>query len=101
MYHLRVYGPNGFFREFKGSAHDPLIDIAAITRSYGKDQMKLQAISVWYFTTYGQELLTVVITDNAYKTGPIKKTLNTTAEQSGNIIVPIDLSNNLDGMILQ
>ncbi len=23
IYHLRVYGPNGFFREFKGSADDP------------------------------------------------------------------------------
>jgi len=26
-YHLRVYGPNGFFREYKGNAEDPLIDI--------------------------------------------------------------------------
>jgi phospholipase C len=23
LYHLRVYGPNGFFREFKGDANDP------------------------------------------------------------------------------
>ena len=27
MYHLLVYGPNGFFREFKGSSDDPLINI--------------------------------------------------------------------------
>ncbi|QJX00684.1 phosphocholine-specific phospholipase C [Frigoriglobus tundricola] len=27
-YHLRVYGPNGFFREFKGSVKDPLVAIA-------------------------------------------------------------------------
>lgn len=26
-YHLRVYGPNGFFREFKGSMKDPHVDI--------------------------------------------------------------------------
>ncbi|MEO8854191.1 MAG: phospholipase domain-containing protein, partial [Ginsengibacter sp.] len=26
-YHLRVYGPNGFFREFSGSKNDPVIDI--------------------------------------------------------------------------
>src|SRR5450432_1140481 len=25
IYHLRIYGPNGFFREFKGSADDPLL----------------------------------------------------------------------------
>jgi phospholipase C len=27
LYHLRVYGPNGFFREFKGSKNDPEIEI--------------------------------------------------------------------------
>jgi phospholipase C len=27
-YHLRVYGPNGFYREYKGNAADPLIDVA-------------------------------------------------------------------------
>ena len=26
-YHLRVYGPNGYFREFKGNADDPELDI--------------------------------------------------------------------------
>jgi phospholipase C len=26
-YHLRVYGPNGFFREFGGSADDPLVSV--------------------------------------------------------------------------
>lgn len=28
MYHLRVYGPNGFYREFMGSNGDPAIDIS-------------------------------------------------------------------------
>jgi phospholipase C len=27
IYHLRVYGPNGFYREFRGSENDPGIDI--------------------------------------------------------------------------
>ena len=27
-YHIRVYGPNGFFREFKGSAKDPDVAVA-------------------------------------------------------------------------
>ena len=27
-YHLRVYGPNGFYREFMGSRNDPGIDVA-------------------------------------------------------------------------
>jgi phospholipase C len=33
-----------------------------------------------------------LITDNAYKTGSIKKTLNSSTDQSGNINIPIDLS---------
>jgi phospholipase C len=28
-YHLRVYGPNGFYREFKGSAQDPDVRVNA------------------------------------------------------------------------
>ena len=27
-YHLRVYGPNGFYREFTGTGHDPALDIS-------------------------------------------------------------------------
>jgi phospholipase C len=27
-YHLRVYGPNGFYREYKGNANDPHLDVA-------------------------------------------------------------------------
>lgn len=27
QYHLRVYGPNGFYREFKGDKNDPQLDI--------------------------------------------------------------------------
>jgi phospholipase C len=27
LYHLKVYGPNGFFREFLGNKTDPLIDV--------------------------------------------------------------------------
>jgi phospholipase C len=29
IYHLQVYGPNGFFREFIGDANDPLLDLRA------------------------------------------------------------------------
>jgi phospholipase C len=51
-YHLRAYGPNGFFREFKGNSNDPDIVLAF-------HNMEL--------TYSGDE--TVEITDNAYKSG--------------------------------
>jgi len=59
-YHLRVYGPNGFFREFGGSAGDPDIalvfdyqatkdkkptgDVAISFRNMGKQACRLQLI---------------------------------------------------------
>jgi phospholipase C len=35
QYHLRVDGPNGFFREFRGSADDPLLTVKLVSRSVG------------------------------------------------------------------
>lgn len=32
-YHVRVHGPNGFFREFRGSATDPALEISLETES--------------------------------------------------------------------
>src|SRR5207247_2105478 len=38
-YHLRAYGPNGFFREFRGSGDDPAVDIelAYVSGTVGGD----------------------------------------------------------------
>jgi phospholipase C len=52
VYHLRVYGPNGFFREFKGNGNDPDIVIAF-------HNMEVSC--------KGDEA--IEITDNAYKSG--------------------------------
>lgn len=30
LYHLRVYGPNGFYREFKGNGNDPVSEIKVL-----------------------------------------------------------------------
>jgi len=51
-YHLRVYGPNGFFREFKGNSNDP--DVRIIFQQ-----------STLIYT--GDK--TIEITDHAYKSG--------------------------------
>lgn len=34
-YHLRLYGPNGFYREFKGDAHDPDLGISLVQQPHG------------------------------------------------------------------
>jgi len=34
-YHLYVYGPNGFFREFRGDARDPRLRVSLVSTSQG------------------------------------------------------------------
>ncbi len=92
IYHLRVYGPNGFFREYKGSVQDPSIDVRCNYQVLGKDQLKLTGNISLILHNIGQSGLLVSITDNAYKAGSIKKTLNSSGNSSGSIDLPIDLS---------
>lgn len=74
-YHLRVYGPNGFYREFKGNAADPGIDIA----------FEAGALKI---TNHSAQPQTVHLTDNAYKTGQQAKTVLA----KGEVLVKLDLS---------
>lgn len=57
-YHLRVYGPNGFYREFRGNASDPALDIQA---KYDPQTGNL----LLNFKTSGSEHAEII--DNAYK----------------------------------
>ncbi|MDF2433255.1 MAG: phospholipase [Mucilaginibacter sp.] len=74
-YHLRVYGPNGFFREFTGDAADPTIDIVceyqrSLTNSKklsGNMELKLHNLSA------SQQIIEV--TDHAYKINNHKKVI--------------------------
>jgi phospholipase C len=74
-YHLRVYGPNGFFREFTGDAADQEIDIMceyqrSLTNSKnlsGNIELKLHNLSA------AQQIIEV--TNHAYKVNNHKKAL--------------------------
>ncbi|MGF7041724.1 phosphocholine-specific phospholipase C [Mucilaginibacter lappiensis] len=72
-YHLRVYGPNGFYREYKGNTADPLIDVAceyeqgAANKHTGNIALKL--------VNTGSKPYTIEITDHSYKTNNYKKTV--------------------------
>lgn len=59
-YHLQVYAPNGFFREFTGNAKDPRIQISLHYEVSGNIKLQIEN-----FSTSNQEL---VLTDNSYKT---------------------------------
>ncbi|MFT4092993.1 MAG: phospholipase C, phosphocholine-specific [Niabella sp.] len=68
-YHLYIDGPNGFFREFRGDAHDPEIDIlfeyaqkGMLNRRYA-EAVKLQVHNNSAISK------TIVLADNAYNKG--------------------------------
>jgi phospholipase C len=66
-YNLRVYGPNGFYREFKGNANDPLFDVGFVYQAINK---KLNGKIILTFSLgMNGKPLTVDIIDNSYKTG--------------------------------
>jgi phospholipase C len=63
-YHLRTYGPNGFYREFKGDVKDPglMVDFA-----YQATDKKLSGNVVLTFSVFDTKTpLTVEVIDNSY-----------------------------------
>lgn len=66
-YHLQVYGPNGFFREFKGSANEPVrvMDCDYGTADHLKSHKQDWTLVLNLYS--GSLTMKVEITDNAYK----------------------------------
>jgi len=61
-YHLRIYGPNGFFREYAGDKQDPLLDIACNYQAGLTGNVELKLSNPDKNKTYHVE-----IADKAYK----------------------------------
>jgi phospholipase C len=80
-YHLRVYGPNGFFREFQGNANDPDISIECGYQSSRLSKKSLTGnIELKVTNPDAGQALDVKITDNAYKQKPVFKKISTGEE---------------------
>lgn len=84
-YHLCVYGPNGFFRRFKGKAGDPQLDIMM---TYGFNGNKLTGNVAVHIKNTGNKPVNIAITDNAYQSPQVNKQLQPTTEET----VVLDLS---------
>jgi phospholipase C len=80
-YHLQVYGPNGFFREFSGNAKDPLIDVACEYESFA-GKKSLTGNIVIKIRNNSDQKIEVEISDNAYKGKTQTKMLNAKAQTS-------------------
>jgi phospholipase C len=61
-YHLYVYGPNGFFREFRGDPRDPRLTVSLLSTS--------QSASLKLVNRDPSQSLTVTIDDLAYGASP-------------------------------
>lgn len=64
-YHLRIYGPNGYFREFAGNAQEPGVAVSCkyVLDQKGKPTGDLELIAI----NLGKKVLTLQVTDNAYQ----------------------------------
>jgi len=93
IYLLRVYGPNGFFREMKGSQNDPLVNIYC---EYPVNESGQLTGNVSLRTDIeNNTALTLELIDNAYKMPGIKEIVPVkpvNADKWVPKIIPIDLS---------
>ncbi|SDG38601.1 phosphocholine-specific phospholipase C [Chitinophaga filiformis] len=80
LYHLRVYGPNGFYREFMGNENDPLVDVVCGYERKGK--AFTGNVSLQLYNPDKTQAYTVEIIDHAYKSGNHKKVLTAGAKSS-------------------
>jgi phospholipase C len=89
-YHLRVYGPNGFYREYAGNANDPVVEIKCRYERSKLFKNKLSGNIELQISNKNNMPLYLEITDNAYKTRPVRKTISASADAS----IVMDLKKN-------
>jgi phospholipase C len=69
VYHLRVYGPNGFFREFSGGKHDPPV---AVQFDCGRS-LPGEIVAT---NRDRRQSVTIELRDNAYGNPPLSRVLS-------------------------
>jgi phospholipase C len=89
IYHLCIYGPNGFFREYMGTAEDPEIQVRCTYQERQKNNLTGN-IEI-HFNNPSDKGYQVLITDNAYNSTAINRTLPPKTGDT-DLIIPMDLS---------
>jgi phospholipase C len=84
-YHLRVHGPNGFFREFHGSAQDPQLEVTLQTIASDKTILHLS-------NRDPQNALTILVDDISYGGQQRKINLAVAGKKNSTAEVALDLS---------
>ncbi|MEX6690637.1 phospholipase C, phosphocholine-specific [Danxiaibacter flavus] len=91
-YHLRVYGPNGFYREFIGNSKDPITEISCKYELEKNDKKKLTGNVQLFIRNASAKGQVIEIIDNAYKSA--KRSINVNAGSSITVIIDTSKSHN-------
>jgi phospholipase C len=86
-YHLKVYGPNGFFREFMGDSQNPKLNILCRYEQDKNRPLKLSGNVIVTVNNSGSKAEELEITDLSYKTG--KRTIKVPAKSKASIVLDL------------
>ncbi|WP_221390319.1 phosphocholine-specific phospholipase C [Dyadobacter sp. NIV53] len=81
-YHFRVYGPNGFYREFTGNEKNPLVKITCSYEPTRLNSSKLTGNMIVTIINKDTKAHSLTLSDNSYKTGNQSKTIAAGAQTS-------------------
>jgi len=88
-YHLNVYGPNGFYREFRGTEIDPLVEVTGIYEMKGNIPTGKLALQ---FNNKGKKTEKILVSDNAYKSSQRSIALGKTGSSKEMVRITLDTS---------
>jgi phospholipase C len=92
VYHVKVYGPNGFFRELSGTAADPGISIICEYERPEKPVKKLSGNIHLKIENNSSKTVEIEIRDNAYKNKVIHKMLPLKKQSDGTYSLVLNLN---------
>jgi len=93
IYHLKVHGPNGFYREFKGDPNDPNVKVTCTYLINEKNKRRSAELQIMV-VNHDPGAISLIVADNIYNN--INKVLNLGAAGStkdkSEIIIPTNSS---------
>jgi len=86
-YYLRVYGPNGFFREFRGNEKDPVIDVMM---KYEQKNNKPSGNIIFQVINKEKQPRIISIVDNSYKAGTKERSIGRNGSKDSILEISLD-----------
>jgi phospholipase C len=91
-YHLRVYGPNGFYREFMGDSTRPQLEVICKYEQDKKSPTRLSGNAIVTVSNLSGKAQEILVKDKSYKTAA--KTLKVAAHSKASVLMDLSASHN-------